>query len=89
VSEQTVPVIGDAWVEQDTAYVVEWLDEDGDWNDDTGCIETATRAVNQITELLDEDVEPKDIRVIELLTIRRVMLGGELDARAKRERGEL
>lgn len=88
MSEPMVPETGTVWVESDTEYMVQYLDEDGDWTEEYSEAESANRAMRQVKELLESDVEPDKIRIIEELTIRRVVLVGEVEARAKRERGE-
>lgn len=86
--EQVVPAVGTAWVEAETMYTIEYWGG-SEWEDDYDDVFSATDAVSTIQELLDDDVEPEKIRIVETLKIRRVMLGGELEARAKRERGEV
>lgn len=89
MTEQMVPAVGTAWVEHETTYEVEYLTEDGDWDCDYDEAESATDAISLVKELVDdEEIEPGKVRVVETLKIRRVMLLGEVEARAKRERGE-
>ena len=86
--EKTVPTIGTVWVEHETMYAVEYWDG-SIWDCGYDDVFTATGAVSIVKETLEGDIEPEHIRIVETLKIRRVMLGGELEARAKRESGEL
>lgn len=83
MTEPMVPATGDAWVEKGTEYVIEVL-ENGRWEEDE-LADTADEARTMRKEMLADEFPEAEIRVVEVLTMRRVMLLGELEARADRE----
>jgi hypothetical protein len=92
VSDHDCDAPGPSWRELETGYEVQYLgpesEHEDDWLDHGHGTASPDVAAQFVAELLDQGIAEENIRVHELLTVRRLIPDIELRGRALIERAE-